>query len=47
MFIIKYKIDEYSQWKDFGEEYGTIEDAIESCGELLYDGFITKIEEIQ
>ena len=47
MFKLVYKLDELSQWRDFGEEFNSVEDAIESSGELLYDGYIVKIEEVE
>lgn len=43
-FILEYKIDEQGFWKVF-DTYETIEEAIESSGEVLYDGFIVRIVE--
>jgi hypothetical protein len=41
-FKLEYKIDEQGSWKVF-DTYATIEEAIESSGESLYDGFIVRI----
>lgn len=46
MFNLIYKIEEQAPYKVY-DSYDTIEDAIEASGELLYDGFIVKIEEIE
>jgi hypothetical protein len=44
-FTLEYKIEEQGFWKVF-DHYGTIEDAIEASCEILYDGFIVRIVEV-
>ena len=44
MYNLIYKIEEQAPYKIY-DSYDSLEDAIEASGELLYDGFIVKIEE--
>jgi hypothetical protein len=44
MYVIYYKIDELSPWRQ-ADSFDSQDDAIEACGEYLYDGYIVRIEE--
>lgn len=44
MYVIYYKIEEQAPWRE-AESFESQDDAIEACGEYLYDGFIVRIEE--
>lgn len=43
-YVIYYKLDELSPWRE-ASDFDNQDDAIEACGEYLYDGFIVRIEE--
>jgi hypothetical protein len=44
MYVIYYKIDELSPWRQ-ADSFDNQDDAIEECGQYLYDGYIVRIEE--